>query len=221
MRTSTGCCDCGLKCRPSHPTPAGWPGATDRSGWRPMVPLRSGGRHGKHRRGFGRDSAGGSEDGRNTGAVAVAGRRAERTGWNTTRSSRVTLWLTTLKSQTLTQVRISDWSIQRVFSLPYGRAHGVVRVADGVWVVHTSERSIVKLGRAIRELFWERSGSRRCNPSRTGFRATRTGFSIATRHRDGWRESIWTRNVTVDRFVKSRKFTLTDRMKSEVTSLRE
>ncbi len=56
-----------------------------------------------------------------------------------------TLWLTTLKDQTLTQVRISDWSIQRVFSLPYGRAHGVVRVEDGVWVVHTSERTIVKL----------------------------------------------------------------------------
>ena len=56
-----------------------------------------------------------------------------------------TLWLTTLKSQTLTQVLISDWSIQRVFSLPYGRAHGVVRVEDGVWVVHTSDRTIVKL----------------------------------------------------------------------------
>ncbi len=56
-----------------------------------------------------------------------------------------TLWLTTLKDQTLTQVRISDWSIQRVIHLPYGRAHGVVRVEDGVWVVHTSERTIVKL----------------------------------------------------------------------------
>ena len=55
------------------------------------------------------------------------------------------VWLTTLKSQTLTQVLISDWSIQRVFSLPYGRAHGVVRVEDHVWVVHTSERAIVKL----------------------------------------------------------------------------
>ena len=56
-----------------------------------------------------------------------------------------TLWLTTLKDQTLTQVRISDWSVQRVIPLPYGRAHGVVRVGDGVWVVHTSERTIVKL----------------------------------------------------------------------------
>ena len=55
------------------------------------------------------------------------------------------VWLTTLKSQTLTQVRISDWSVHRVFPLPYGRAHGVVRLQDGVWVVHTSERAIVKL----------------------------------------------------------------------------
>lgn len=56
-----------------------------------------------------------------------------------------TLWLTTLKDQTLAQVRISDWTIQRVFPLPYGRAHGVVRVENGVWVVHTSDRVIVKL----------------------------------------------------------------------------
>ncbi len=56
-----------------------------------------------------------------------------------------TLWLTTLKSQTLTQVRISDWSILRTVALPYRRAHGVVRVADGVWVVHTGDRVIVKL----------------------------------------------------------------------------
>lgn len=56
-----------------------------------------------------------------------------------------TLWLTTLRDQTLTQVRISDWSIQRVLPLPYGRAHGVVRVENGVWIVHTSDRVIVKL----------------------------------------------------------------------------
>lgn len=56
-----------------------------------------------------------------------------------------TLWLTTLKDQTLTQIRISDGSIQRVLPLPYTRAHGVVRVEDGVWVVHTADRVIVKL----------------------------------------------------------------------------
>ena len=55
------------------------------------------------------------------------------------------LWLTTLKDQTLTKIRISDWSIQHIIPLPYGRAHGVVRVEDGVWVVHTGERAIVKL----------------------------------------------------------------------------
>ncbi len=59
-----------------------------------------------------------------------------------------TIWLTTLKSQTLSKVRISDWSVQKTFPLPYGRAHGVVRVADGIWVVHTADRVIVKLGSA-------------------------------------------------------------------------
>ena len=55
------------------------------------------------------------------------------------------LWLTTLKNQTLSKVRISDWSVQHVIPLPYQRAHGVVRVEDGVWVVHTGGRVIVKL----------------------------------------------------------------------------
>lgn len=55
------------------------------------------------------------------------------------------IWLTTLKSQTLTKVRIADWSIQHVIPLPLPRAHGVVRVEDGVWVVHTADHVIVKL----------------------------------------------------------------------------
>ena len=55
------------------------------------------------------------------------------------------MWITTLKSQTLSKVRVSDWSVQHVIPLPYGRAHGVVRVEDGVWVVHTADRVIVKL----------------------------------------------------------------------------
>ena len=55
------------------------------------------------------------------------------------------MWLTTLKDQTLTKVRIEDWSIQKVIPLPYTRAHGVVRVEDGIWVVHTADRVIVKL----------------------------------------------------------------------------
>jgi hypothetical protein len=55
------------------------------------------------------------------------------------------LWITTLAQQTLTKVRIADWSIQQVIPLPYRRAHGVVCVEDGVWVVHTADRIIVKL----------------------------------------------------------------------------
>ncbi|MEM7030667.1 MAG: hypothetical protein AAF629_13960 [Chloroflexota bacterium] len=54
------------------------------------------------------------------------------------------LWVTTLKDQTLTKMRISDWSIQQVVPLPYYRAHGVVRVEDGIWVTHTGNRVIVK-----------------------------------------------------------------------------
>ena len=56
-----------------------------------------------------------------------------------------TLWVTTLKSQTATQVRISDWSSLRSVPLPHRRAHGVVRVEDGIWVVHTADRVVVKL----------------------------------------------------------------------------
>jgi hypothetical protein len=53
--------------------------------------------------------------------------------------------LTTLKEQTLTQIQLSDQSVRRVIPLPYARAHGVVRVEDGIWVVHTANRVIVKL----------------------------------------------------------------------------
>jgi len=56
-----------------------------------------------------------------------------------------TLWVTTLKDQTLSKMRISDWSVQHVIPLPLQRAHGVVRVADGIWVVHTADHVIVKL----------------------------------------------------------------------------
>jgi sugar lactone lactonase YvrE len=55
------------------------------------------------------------------------------------------IWLTTLKNQTLSKVRIADWSVQQVLQLPYNRAHGVVRAPDGIWVVFTSDRVIVKL----------------------------------------------------------------------------
>jgi hypothetical protein len=55
------------------------------------------------------------------------------------------LWVETLKNQVLHKVRISDWSVQHTIPLPLGRGHGVVRVEDGVWVVHTSDRVVVKL----------------------------------------------------------------------------
>ncbi|MYF99479.1 hypothetical protein F4212_10165 [Candidatus Poribacteria bacterium] len=55
------------------------------------------------------------------------------------------LWVQTLKNQEIHKVKISDWSIQHTLPLPYGRAHGTVRVEDGLWVTHTSDRVIVKL----------------------------------------------------------------------------
>ena len=57
-----------------------------------------------------------------------------------------TLWLTTLKEQTITQMRIDNWSVIRTLKLPLHRAHGVVRMEeDSIWVVHTGDRVIVKL----------------------------------------------------------------------------
>jgi len=55
------------------------------------------------------------------------------------------LWVESLKDQKMLHMRISDWSIQHVFPLPYVRAHGVVQVSDGLWVVHTADRLILKL----------------------------------------------------------------------------
>jgi hypothetical protein len=55
------------------------------------------------------------------------------------------VWIETLKNKVLHKVRISDWSVQHTIPLPYDRAHGVVRVEDGIWVVLTSDRLIIKL----------------------------------------------------------------------------
>lgn len=55
------------------------------------------------------------------------------------------IWLTTLKSQTLSKVQISSWTVLATFALPLERAHGIVRVPDGIWVVHTADRVVVKL----------------------------------------------------------------------------
>ena len=56
-----------------------------------------------------------------------------------------TLWLTTLKSQTLTQIELETGTVRRVLPLPYGHGHGVVRVEDGIWMVHKLEWGIFKL----------------------------------------------------------------------------
>lgn len=67
------------------------------------------------------------------------------------------IWVTTLKDQTLTKIRMDGWQVEHVIPLPYKRAHGVVRDADGVWVVHTADRVIVKLdvedGRELDRIF--------------------------------------------------------------------
>ena len=55
------------------------------------------------------------------------------------------IWVETLKDRVLHKVRISDWSVQHTIPLPYDRGHGLVRLEDGIWVVHTSDRVIVKL----------------------------------------------------------------------------
>ncbi|RKU27117.1 hypothetical protein C6495_16485 [Candidatus Poribacteria bacterium] len=55
------------------------------------------------------------------------------------------LWVQTLKNREIHKVRISDWAVQHTLPLPYDRGHGTVRVEDGLWVTHTSDRVIVKL----------------------------------------------------------------------------
>lgn len=55
------------------------------------------------------------------------------------------LWVTTLKSQTVSKVRIADWSVLAAFPVPLPRAHGLVRRVDGLWVVHTGHRVVLKL----------------------------------------------------------------------------
>lgn len=56
-----------------------------------------------------------------------------------------TLWLTTLKNETLTQVRSADWTSLRVLPLPHSGGHGVVRVEDSIWVSFRGPRKISRL----------------------------------------------------------------------------
>jgi hypothetical protein len=55
------------------------------------------------------------------------------------------LWVTSTSDQTLLKMKISDWSVKDKIDLEYTRPHGVVRVEDGIWMVYTSDRLIVKL----------------------------------------------------------------------------
>ena len=55
------------------------------------------------------------------------------------------LWVTTLADQTLSKVAIDGWEVAHAIPLPHNRAHGVVRTANGVWVVFTSDRVILRI----------------------------------------------------------------------------
>ena len=88
---------------------------------------------------------------------------------------RGTLWVTTLKQQTVTQMRIDDWTPIQALNLPYPRAHGVVRVADGLWVVHTADRVIVKLDLANGKVV-DRIEIPRPHPEPHGLAAFEDGF---------------------------------------------
>jgi streptogramin lyase len=62
------------------------------------------------------------------------------------------LWVTTLHSQTLSKVQVGWWKVERTIPLPLPRAHGVIRVEDGIWVVFTGHRTIIKLDMQGREM---------------------------------------------------------------------
>jgi hypothetical protein len=55
------------------------------------------------------------------------------------------IWLGTLRQKTMSLVRIADWEVIGTIPLTYERGHGVVRVEDGLWVAHTTDRVILKL----------------------------------------------------------------------------
>lgn len=96
-----------------------------------------------------------------------------------------TLWLTTLKSQTATQVKISDWAIVRTVNLPLKRAHGMIRVEDGLWVTHTGDRVIVKLDIETNEEM-DRIEIPEPHPEPHGLSAYRAGSWIYCDATSGW-----------------------------------
>lgn len=56
-----------------------------------------------------------------------------------------TLWLTTLRTQTLSQVNPDTFEVLHTIPVPYTRAHGLAWTDGYIWCVHTSHRVIVKL----------------------------------------------------------------------------
>ena len=55
------------------------------------------------------------------------------------------VWLTTLRQDTIGKVRISDWTMWHTIPLTHGSGHGIVRVEDGIWIVHRQDRVFLKL----------------------------------------------------------------------------
>ncbi|MBM3240151.1 hypothetical protein FJZ31_28030 [Candidatus Poribacteria bacterium] len=55
------------------------------------------------------------------------------------------LWLTTLRTQTLSQVNPDTFEVLHRIPVPHTRAHGLAWDGGYIWCVHTSHRVIVKL----------------------------------------------------------------------------
>ena len=55
------------------------------------------------------------------------------------------IWMTTLRSQTLTLVDLQSHDEKRPIPVPETRAHGLAADGRAIWCVHTSARIIVKL----------------------------------------------------------------------------
>ena len=54
------------------------------------------------------------------------------------------IWISTLKQQTLSKVRIADWIVTHTLPLAHDRSHGLVRTESALWIVYTNERQIVE-----------------------------------------------------------------------------
>ncbi len=55
------------------------------------------------------------------------------------------IWLSTLKYQTLSKVKMSDWSVVATLPLLHDRSHGLVRAHESLWLVYTNQRQIVEM----------------------------------------------------------------------------